>query len=795
MSLSKIRFLFIVSALMILVLALGFGAALSTGAFKKSLTESYVSSYVLNGGETVRRIEYALKYGKQLDNFFGIQSILREVKDKAAAVRDVTVVLADGRVVYGTVPNSRSRFTGALLVQLKEMMRTGANPTGWKLVDHEYHTLIAIHDQAGTPIGAMDIQFEESVVAPYADAFEQKTLKQTLIVGGIAAAVLLLILLRTQIVDAQTGKLRTRQLLTAVLLVIGGAQIVLTVLAIRESQPVYLTTVARNHQLVGQLVQDNINKVVAKGVPYGGLSGVDSWMNSIPIALPEVESIVLTDETGVPLYSTSRSDGRDNASYLAQLNAANVSKTKLAKDSSGMSAQAVVALSQAYIQSRSRAIIIDAITLLVTTILFSVEIVLFLGIFFHQQALAASAKAHVADATATSADETAIVRPLAFMFFLAASMSASFLPIILKGVDPIFGLPENIFLGLPLTVELLASIASTMATGVILDKKGWRPPFMVGLLVISLGTLLSAISSTTAMLLLSRLVVGVGYGFSWMALRGFVAYAKTEEGQTMGFASLNSGIYAGINCGVILGALLIDRLAYSGIFWMSLALFVVATGFALAFTSNRAPPDHLKDALPTAGTESTLFGDSRVLIFFAAVAIPTAICLMFLNYYVPVYARTIGLSAGDVGRLFLLYGLCVVYLGPVLSRTVIQKYSFKLSTGASFALVIVGLLAFGFFPSLLTCTFAVLMLGLSDGMGLVAQNNYFLSLPSVKQFGVGKSMGIFSIVRKVGQTLGPLVLAWLTLVTLGIGWMAVVMALALLTFMVTSRAAKGAVQA
>lgn len=786
MTQSRIRSFFIASTLLILVLALGFGATLSSGSYKKSLTESYVSSFVINGGESVRKIEYALKYGKQLDNFFGIQSILEEVRSTNPDVKDVKVILADGRVAYSLArPESKETVSGSLMADLRQMMRDVGKKTSWLVIDRKYNTLIAIADPTGNPIGAMDIVFDESVIAPHANAFESKIMDETLIAGALAALVLFIILMRVHIVDPVSGKIRTRQLLTLVLMVIGLTQAVLTTLTILEFRPVYLATVQRNHQLVGQLVQKNLERVIAKGVPYSSLEKVERWLDSIPVAMPEIESILLTDGSSKSLYSTQRADSMDDSRYLAGLRPENVTRVTLASDATGAKAEAVIALSTAYIESKNRAIVIDALTLLVTTILFSVEIVLFLGLYFGRQTLRLEDDGAKQLAGNKIHGDISVVRPQAFVFFLAASMATSFLPVILKNFDPFFGMPENIFLGLPLTVEIFASIVSTMVTGVLLDRHGWRPPFLAGLFIVAGGTFLSALATTAEVLLLARLIVGTGYGFAWMALRGYVAHSGSEASQTTGFAALNSGIYAGINCGVILGAFLIERLSYSGIFWVALVFMVVAIAFSLVFTTNQmpSPPSY---ALPRGYKRKSLLADPKVLIMFATVAIPTAICLMFLNYFVPVYAKTIGITPSDVGRLFLLYGLCVVYLGPVLSKSVISKYSFKFSTSLSFLLIISGLLLFGFMPGPITCAIAVLALGLSDGIGLVAQNNYFLSLDAVKRHGVGKSLGIFSIVKKMGQTMGPLVFGWLSMVSMGIGLLGIAFALALLLFIVTS---------
>lgn len=787
---TKIRSLFIASALLILVLALSFGAVLTSGSFTKGLTQSYVSSFAINGGESVRKIEYALKYGKQLDNFFGIQSILQEVKLNNPEVQNVKVILADGSVAYSLLPGGENSLTGRLLGDFKQMMReTGDKKTSWRVVDHNYNVLLDIRDPSGKRIGAMDVLFPESVVAPFASAFESSIFNQTFIVGIVVALLLVGVLSKMQIVDAATGNLRTARLLAVTVLFIGIAQSIVTSKAIIEFQPVYRSAVQRNHQLVGQLVQKNLQKVVAKGVPYADLEKLDEWLDAIPKATPEIESIVLANKAGsIPLYSTRRTDSLDNAQYVSKLDPTTVTRVGLAPDTQAASPEAIIALSKPYIDRKNRDIVVDAVTLLVTTLIFSVEIVLFLGIYFRHQAAAHAAGVP----TSRVPGDVAIVRPQAFVFFLAASMASSFLPIILNGFDPIEGVPQNIFLGLPLTVEIFASILSTMVTGVILDRRGWRPPFFAGLLTVAAGMLLSALATSTWVFLLARLIVGIGYGFAWMSMRGFVAGSKTLESQTSGFAGLNSGIYAGINCGVILGALLLDRLDYSGIFWMSLLLMGVAIAFCLAFTTNQAPAQESEQVLASAGT---LLSDKNIFLFLVTVAVPTAVCLMFLNYFVPVYSIAAGISAGDVGRLFLLYGLCVVYLGPLLSRTVIQKYSSKVSTAFSFLLIIAGLILFGFFPNPLNCAVAVVLLGLSDGIGLVAQNNYYLSFKSVRAFGVGKSMSVFSIVKKVGQTMGTLVFSWLSVTFLGIAGLGVVFGLALIAFMVTApfpeKAARG----
>ena len=120
-------------------------------------------------GESVRKIEYALKYGKRLDNFFDIQSILQEVKTTNPDVQEVKIILADGRVAYSLLASAPTGIIAdSLRIDLREMMRTGGQTTSWRVVDHQYNTLISIFDPVGQPIGVMDILFDEKVIAQHA---------------------------------------------------------------------------------------------------------------------------------------------------------------------------------------------------------------------------------------------------------------------------------------------------------------------------------------------------------------------------------------------------------------------------------------------------------------------------------------------------------------------------------------------------------------------------------------------------------------------------------------------------
>ena len=55
----------------------------------------------------------------------------------------------------------------------------------------------------------------------------------------------------------------------------------------------------------------------------------------------------------------------------------------------------------------------------------------------------------------------------------------------------------------------------------------------------------------------------------------------------------------------------------------------------------------------------------ELIIFFACAMIPYLFCGYFLNYFLPLFAESQGMAETAIGQLFLINGICVIYLGAV----------------------------------------------------------------------------------------------------------------------------------
>ena len=150
----------------------------------------------------------------------------------------------------------------------------------------------------------------------------------------------------------------------------------------------------------------------------------------------------------------------------------------------------------------------------------------------------------------------------------------------------------------------------------------------------------------------------------------------------------------------------------------------------------------------------------QVVCFSIFMIAPSCIVASYLSYFLPLYFESIGRGVADVGRAQLLYGLVIVYIGPKISKVLIEKDKKLLVSNYIYNLLFsVGLLLVGCFGGMETAFVAVLCLAVADSFGFSVQNNYFLALPSVKRMGASKSLSYLSFLKKITEMLGPTVFA------------------------------------
>ncbi|SMP58080.1 MFS transporter [Anoxynatronum buryatiense] len=805
---------FIVASLMLIIGVLAFTGMMNISSFRHQYVTSLMNSQSVVVGETVRKIEFAVKYGKPLENFHGMTPLLEEIRGQLPGIQQVEIYSSAGEALYA-LEN----------ITLPENMKPRAvfpeKPSQayvYGLEEGVYHQFFPIFNQDGQPIGSLGLAFSENLVDQRVRPYLYQQGRNLLLLVCLATLALIFLSGKKSPVTA-AGHIDRKILLWLMVGVIGSAQIIYGFLNYRMFQEAYLTQTRDNTAAVASIIEKDVKTVLDKGVGYHQFYQMDQYLANIANSLPEVEGIRMIQNDRIVHGMTPEEAG---SAWKPGEEATGLALPEGAGEVSGMSLQ--VTISQEYLRNQLRELLLDTLTVLVTSTFFMVELTFFLMVWLSrkkkptsvgektrqmeeipvgeeiwQAEEALQGKEHLMAEDQTL--DALVVRVLAFIVFTAIFMSSSFIPLLMKSISrPVMGLSENVIYGLPISFNFLLGALGIILAGRYIDKIGWRKTFFVGSLVLGAGTLLSGLTTNPLVFVLVRGITGAGYGFTLMAMRGCVLTLASDKFE--GYASLNAGIYSGMNCGVVIGAMLADRIAYRGVFMVTVVLIALAGLYVLKFTQKPSDAEiktpTVEEKLVKSADKKQIeplkhfFSDKKVFLFLLGILLPAGICMMFLDYFFPLLTQEMNVPVANVGRAFLVNGVCIVYLGPLINRVLGKRLRVETLVVMGALSTIGAMAVFASVGTLMAAFVAAFLLGIADSFALVAQTNYLLGLESAKILGQGLALGYYSNVKKIGQMLGPMVFGGM--ITLGnqrgIGFIGAGVLVLTLAFMTTLRRSK-----
>jgi predicted MFS family arabinose efflux permease len=388
------------------------------------------------------------------------------------------------------------------------------------------------------------------------------------------------------------------------------------------------------------------------------------------------------------------------------------------------------------------------------------------------------------------------MRPIIFVCMFAIDMSLSFVPLRLGEIGPdLPGLPADVVMSLPVSFEMFMVGLAIMLGGFWSERAGWRPLLLTGVSLVTLGNLASGLSADPFLYIASRGVAGGGYGLLNLSAQLFVLAHSRPDQRAGNLATVFAGLFAGVLCGSASGGLIADRLGYAGAFQVAAALMFL-TGVVLWRALPREGAPQRKAAAPARsvpGLRETLafITDPRMAALLFLNIMPGAfVTVCLFQFFVPVSLNQGGASPADIGRVTMIFPLVIVYLGPVFGGIVDR------SDRKYLHLALAGLVAAASVGALMTmdgiaaATLAVMLLGLSNAILSNAQGAYALELPATERYGAARAMGIYNVIERIGQVLGPVSLGLVIAVwgrNAGLGVMAIGLAGMSLAFAVASR--------
>ena len=778
-----------------LLFALVLNMALSTLSLEKIYTDSLISEYTVIGRYYSRKIERSLSFGKILPKFIGMPKLLNDIKKQNQKIYQIFIFSAEKEPLFSLnqdMPSSAS----AILDQEVASRLQNMSDDFWHYKDSSYHLIFALSEGssfAKNVQGYMEIVLPELIVKNKIEELIIASGKLLVIFSVSSALVFLLLALLFLPAGRKKRKytfsLKTRTLLATSLVLI-LSQVGFSYFDVSGFRDRYFENIREKCQAMGKLLQIDVNYLLGLGIPINRMVGIDNLLRDILVFTPDLSDISIVDKVGDSLYRVEAKNSKGipgsdphaagavepkNGSHRRFSHSDGETKYRIALpvQKSGQPAGYVhLHISKSFIFAKIRDLVFDSATVVVVSLLIGFEFVFFLiaHIITRGERLAPEASlskdaGELPTNIAEQGEEHIYARTAAFIYAFSMALSMSFLPIYAKDLyTPILGLTKEIVIGLPISAEMLFVAISFTLGGVWLDRKGWFWPFLVGAVITGTGVYLCGLARGITELIIYRAAVGFGYGLVVMATQSLVIHMSSQETRSSAITALEAGFFSGFISSTAVGGMLADRMGFRHVFFLGSVLSILAILFVLVFLKNLRNiglGETDRPTLPATTDERvgllSVLKDREVVETLLLSAIPAALCLVgFLYFASPLFLTSAGVRQSDIARLMMIYGLCMVYVAPAINRWVDSLANKKIPIIAGGILGGSALLSFYYLNSVLMFVVILLLFSISGGMSYGARISLVSEAESSKSAGVGKALGIFNSMERLGNIFGPI---------------------------------------
>lgn len=681
-------------------------AILNAYSFVNSSVEAVGENRAVILSQIKGSLEYGLKYGKQLENYYGIDDIFDKA-DKYCDADNVYITDTDFEPLYGEDPPEDIAEKAA------QMDNNGAERILWTDGDTQ-NILLNIdntYERAGYIGIACSTREMKNFSRPYVRFIYIFALVEAL--AGIG-----LFLFVFHFFPHRYQKTRLKYLIMISVIIINVTSVIPTFFILSSGYRALSADVAES--LISQNA-DDLERLISEGVLYSDMDKTEEYFGNIADSSEQISSITLTetgDDKGV--------------------------SRKLAKDGEGHEMFLVARISGEFVAGKIRTALINTLVTTVTAIMISIEILTFLlGILIggaRNRRTLCDNSAHI------TIEDPGLVRGLSFFFSAFRYMAAAFMAIVLAEIYRpvyVFGhqIPYEILLSLPLSGQVFISMITSYLSGTVIHKYGWKKTCLFGVAVMIAGTFASAFARSPVPFIVSQMIVGTGLGFAKMGIDIYSVAVAAEEDMAIYTAGSNAGAIVGFSCSAALGALIASIFGYSGAYIVMSVLGVGVLLLIFSFGMNVAPRKDDEGSKEEATGEKTGL-DLRFPAYILLIIIPYYFILMFVDYFFPVYANSEGITTDAIGYVMLIYGVVTAYIGTPLCPRLTKRLSAALLMPVILLILAGSFFVFSVHNIVIMATLIVALIGIADGIMPSAQFMYIYDLPFSRSIGFSKALGI-----------------------------------------------------
>ena len=767
------RFRLYVGALAViaLVMTLGFNVLLSVSTLDRLVTESLLSGYRAAGGHLAQSIERGLRFGKPIEQFAGMGEMLRDLQEGTPGMHTVEIVNVGGNVLYAVgelagpgQDDDRAKRRAYDLSVLSNGVESSTN--AFWAGPHTYRIVIVLHHNG--VVGGVALEITATQIKAATRGFMHWAVA-LLVLACIVAGVTLSAWIGLLTSTAESRKNLGRSLGAVLLVLIGSIQVAYSagMLSLFDS---FLHNAMRDKSaLTARFIKRDFEYIIHKGVDVQALPGTEALLEQTVAAHPELSGALLSTTDGMTIASAGQTDEHTT---VVRESIDRYWPSRFRQHEAVLHLR--LYLNQAHLTDNVLALGVDLATSIVISLLLLLELSRIMGLLSTRMLLAQPDQPPKGCVPVPNSQAQAL-RTGGFLFFLAYDMGISFIPVLARArYSPLWGLPEQVLVGLPISAEMICAGAALLVAGMVSERFGWRTTFALGVAAATMGLFIAGVLASLSGLIVSRGISGFGFGLVLMAAQ---IGTLNEKNAGYSLAGVFAGIFAGSICGASIGALLVERIGFDTVFFVAACLAPAAMSI-LFFDKRRDGHEQLTTPEPAPGVETgyasgaawNFLRDQRMHVLLAMIGIPAALCLTgFLYYLLPLMLTEAKTSPSDIGRLFMLYGLCFITVGPMLGRRLDRSPRKELYAMYTGLLSGVALLIASVSQALTAATLSVACIGVAQCLAAPATMMCVLSLSSSQKLGREKTASVYRTLERLGQVIGP-VLFGMALVHFSVTW-------------------------
>ncbi|MBR0090887.1 MAG: hypothetical protein IJP92_04245, partial [Lachnospiraceae bacterium] len=506
---------------------------LNVYSFRNSCVEAEADNTAVILSSITERLEYGLRYGRELDNYYDIDKVFSDV-EKYCRAEEYYIFDTGLSPLYGTPP--AEEMLEGLPEQIDQKQINEEHRMIW--ASHgKQHIVLPIHN-AGGIAGYIGVSYEISQAEALTREYASRMYLYALIAALTGIVLFEILFRRTEHTDDRKV---LRRLVMTTIIIVNASNSLSSYIVLNAGYEALSAEVAD-----GLLEQsaDNMERLLAAGVYYSDISDLDAYFRRVADTSAQVSTIALVREApGDRMVRALPADGEGETRFLT------------------------AEISMPYVRAKVRTALINVIVTTITSMMIAMEILIFLVDLLVGERK--NRRIRIKKDKDLTLETVGIVRGLSFCFAGFRFMAVAFMSIVLTEIYrpvTIFGyqVPYEILMSFPMSAQVFISMITSYVSGIVIYRRGWKGSAIGGVIMMCCGTLASSFASEPVSFILAQMLIGTGLGFAKMGIDVFAIVVASEKDMPEYTASSNAAIIVGYSCSASLGALIASTFGYSG---------------------------------------------------------------------------------------------------------------------------------------------------------------------------------------------------------------------------------------